>query len=598
MPLYEDKHNAENILHIDAKYLSGAYMGWEKAVAALKELAAEGAVLALDGWYGVEFDVIRAKMEEAGVKAKWIETLPLFRSLEALKAYKAPYVTEDPGFGWVNTDGSIEDLLDEAAVAALVEELKVPSKEPRILIGYAAAAAPLRPYITKIVYFDKTLQTMLWQLWDGRLIPFGLDKPDDNYNWKEYYYNDFHLLYRHKKALYGCMDFFGEITNSDNLKLVSRETYDAVIREAAVSPIKQVQIFQPGPWGAYRYRDLWSVPGLECSAWNKMSGPEMSVVLDFGAEDTLNLPLINLLQYNDKVTGAVPAAKYPDLWPLDIWLDDGYFPEPQPAERTSMPLHNHPDSDYVKRHFNEPLGRYETYYIAEAYEGANTWMGFKDDADLEAFEAECRKSNNLIPFDYKQYVCNWKSNVGDLYLIPPGTCHGHGGNQMVLEMDTSPAIAGTEYSFFQYDFARHSWDDNTKTMTGRPLKMHLEHAFDNERYRRESFVKSHLRARPEITKWTKEYYMDKYSTLGEMPFDVERIFFDNRAEHTTDGKYLQLLTLTVGHSATIRSKAHPERCARIERLQCVAMPACIGDYEIVSDDGSACCIVMFHLKEG
>ena len=87
MPLYEDKHNAENILHIDAKYLSGAYMGWEKAVAALKELAAEGAVLALDGWYGVEFDVIRAKMEEAGVKAKWIETLPLFRSLEALKAY-------------------------------------------------------------------------------------------------------------------------------------------------------------------------------------------------------------------------------------------------------------------------------------------------------------------------------------------------------------------------------------------------------------------------------------------------------------------------------------------------------------------------------
>ncbi|MCI5754757.1 MAG: hypothetical protein MR241_00500, partial [Firmicutes bacterium] len=56
-----------------------------------------------------------------------------------------------------------------------------------------------------------------------------------------------------------------------------------------------------------------------------------------------------------------------------------YFPEPQPAERISMPIHNHPGSDYVKKHFNEPLGRYETYYIAEAYEGANTWMGFKDD---------------------------------------------------------------------------------------------------------------------------------------------------------------------------------------------------------------------------
>ena len=54
-----------------------------------------------------------------------------------------------------------------------------------------------------------------------------------------------------------------------------------------------------------------------------------------------------------------------------------YFPKPTPAERTSMPIHSHPGTDYVKRHFNEPLGRYETYYIAEAYEGANTWMGFK-----------------------------------------------------------------------------------------------------------------------------------------------------------------------------------------------------------------------------
>jgi len=598
MPLYEDKHNAENILKVSEKALAGAFMGLEEALKELTSLASGTTAIALDGWYGVEFEALIPMLKEAGMKATFVSTQSLFLPLDALKAYKAPYVTEDPGFGYVNTDGSIEDILDAEKVAEMVKTLTAPRTEPIVLYGYASAAAPFRPYLDKVVYFDKTLQTMLWQLWDGKLIPFGLTAPDDNYNWKEYYYNDFHLLYRHKKVLYGVMDYFAEATDINNLKLVTRETYDEVIQLAATSPIKQVQIFQPGPWGAYRYRDLWNVPGLECSAWNKMSGPEMSVVLDFGAKDVLNLPLINLLQYNDKVTGAVPAAKYPDLWPLDIWLDDGYFPEPQPAERTSMPLHNHPDSDYVKRHFNEPLGRYETYYIAEAYEGANTWMGFKDDADLEAFEAECRKSNNLIPFDYKKYVCNWKSNVGDLYLIPPGTCHGHGGNQMVLEMDTSPAIAGTEYSFFQYDFARHSWDDNTKTMTGKPLKMHLEHAFDNERYRRESFVKSHLRARPEIIKWTKEYYVDKYSSLNEMPFDVERIFFDKRAEYSTEGKYLQLLTLTVGHNVTVRSKSDPTKCARIERLQCVAMPACLGDYEIISEDGSACTIVLFHLREG
>ena len=61
--------------------------------------------------------------------------------------------------------------------------------------------------------------------------------------------------------------------------------------------------------------------------------------------------------------------------------------------------------------------------------------------------------------------------MGDLFLIPPGTSHGHGGNQMVLEMDTCPSVAATEYSFFMYDFARSSWDDRTKTMTGKPADL-------------------------------------------------------------------------------------------------------------------------------
>lgn len=91
--------------------------------------------------------------------------------------------------------------------------------------------------------------------------------------------------------------------------------------------------------------------------------------------------------------------------------------------------------------------------------------------------------------------------------------------------------------------------------------------------------------------------MDRYSTLDEMPFDVERLFFDKRAENTTDGRFLQILTLTVGHNVTIRSKANPEISASIERLQCIAVPACFGDYEIISEDGSACTVVCFHLKD-
>jgi hypothetical protein len=282
---------------------------------------------------------------------------------------------------------------------------------------------------------------------------------------------------------------------------------------------------------------------------------------------------------------------------MDVWLDDGYFPEPAQAERISMPIHNHPDTDYVKRNFNEPVGRYETYYIAEAYEGANTWMGFYNDADLEEWERKTRASNNLkVIKNWKDYVCNWRSNVGDLYLIPPGTDHGHGGNQMVLEMDTCPSIAGTEYSFFSYDFARPSWDDSKKTMTGKPVRMQMEHSCANSKWRREDYVEKKLRAKPEVIKWSKEYYIDKYSSVSEMPFDVERIFFYERADYDTREKCVHILTLTVGENIIIRSKKKPELQTNINLFQSVVIPAAFGEYELVNSTKGQCTAVLFHWK--
>ena len=604
MPLYEDKHNAENKIIISEAAKNSVVCGTQPVLSAIVEkivTLGKKANIALDGWYGVDFmaqkEALAKILTNKGINANFINSRTLFKPVSHLKEYKKPYITDDPGFGYVNSTGSIEDLMDSTALAELENSLKANKDQVIVVFGSGASVKQLAGLYDVVYYFDKTMQPLLWQMWGGELLPFGFDTPDKDYNWKEYYYCDFYLLFRHKKYMYTRMDYYVEAISFDDMMLIPRKAYDEIISAAVTYPIKQVQIFQPGPWGAYRYRDLWDIPGLECSAWNKMSGPELSVLIDFGGERSLNITLLSLMQYNEQVTGKYFAEKYPDLFPLDIWLDDGYFPEPQKAERTSMPIHNHPDTDYVKRHFNEPLGRYETYYIAEAYEGANTWMGFHDKADLEAFELKCRESNNLKPIEnWKEYIANWRSNVGDLYLIPPGTTHGHGGNQMVLEMDTSPSIAGTEYSFFQYDFARNSWDDDKKTMTGKPLKMHLEHAFDNERYRRSSYVKDFLRSRPEIVTWNKEWWMDRYSTLPEMPFDVERLHFYEHAKHTTKNKHLQMLTLSVGKGVTIRSINDPSKKTKIERLQCAAIPACFGEYEIISDGGFCTCVI-FYMKE-
>jgi mannose-6-phosphate isomerase class I len=440
------------------------------------------------------------------------------------------------------------------------------------------------------------MQPLLWQMWDGKLITFGREEPAKNYTWKKYYYCDFYLLLKQKKRVFSRMDYYIDAVETENLKLVSVADYNTIIDELVRRPIKQVKITQPGPWGSYRFKEIYDViPGLENMAWNELAGIELSILVDVG-RGTLTMPCQNIMQRPVQIVGEYVHREFPDLLPLQVWLDDGYFKERVPYERASMPIHNHPDTDYVKRNFNEPLGRYETYYIVEAYEDAGTMMGFKESANLEEYERLCRESNNQKTFDWQKFICRWPTNVGDLFLIPPGTEHGHGGNQMILEMDTGPSVAGTEYSFFTYDFARNTWDDKAKSMTAPPMKMHIEHSFRNNKWRREKYVQEHLRARPVVVRGDGDTRMDRFSSLDEMPFEIERFVFSKPMAHSTEGRYLQIPTLTVGKLVIIRSKQDPALQTTIEFLQACLIPAGFGEYEFISPDGSQCTIVMIRLK--
>ena len=163
-------------------------------------------------------------------------------------------------------------------------------------------------------------------------------------------------------------------------------------------------------------------------------------------------------------------------------------------------------------------------------------------------------------------------------------------------MDTGPSVAGTEYSFFTHDFARPTWDDKAKSMTAPPMKMHLEHSFRNNRWRREKYVQEHLRARPVVVHGDGDTRMDRYSSVQEMPFEIERFVFTKPMGHSTEGRYLQIPTLTVGKQVIIRSKTHPECQTTLDFLQACLIPAGFGDYEFLSPDGRECTVVMIRLK--
>lgn len=603
MPLYEYRTNAENKILLKPESAESFAVGTNVVAEKILDSIGPSGSAGIDGWYGVDFQAIATALSRVanrtGRTINLVHTSDLFKSPDTIAEYQKTYETDDPSFGWVNSEGSLIDIMDDAKIQTTANSLEdVPDNTVVIVYGPGALIDTLASLYSYRVYADYTMQPMLWQMWDGELVPFGQREAEKDYYWKKYYYCDFYLLYRQKKAAFLVMDLFVDAVDSEELRALPKDSYDEMIDELVKQPIKQVKILQPGPWGAYRYRDLWKVDGLECNAWNELAGIELSILIDIGKDSLINIPAQNVMQRPIQMVGEYVHKTYPDLLPLQVWLDDGYFPEPVSWERSSMPIHNHPGSDYVKRNFNEPLGRYETYYIVESYKGSSTWMGYKETADLEEWERLCRESENknVIP-DWEDYICRWDTNVGDLFLIPPGTTHGHGGNQMILEMDTGPSVAGTEYSFFTYDFARNTWDDTKKTMTAPPMRMHLDHSFRNQKWIRESRVVSHHRARPIATDGNGKFRKDQYTTLPEMPFHIERIFMEEEAISDTDGRYMQIVTLTEGESVTIESLDNPQYRTTIERLQGCIVPAGFGRHRYINESGRHAMVVIIRLKK-
>ena len=201
MPLYEDRRNAENKIKVSSEVSESIIFGAEKTMIRLVELIKElnakngkTAVIALDGWYGVEWEKIAGSFKEAALKANLsVETVHIntvFQANDIIKEYKQTFITEDPAFGWVNREGIIQEIMDQAKISELAIKLenvkkgKVSELSALIVFGSGSAISELDDVYDLKFYFDKTRQPLLWQMWDGKLVPCAGYEADKDYGWK------------------------------------------------------------------------------------------------------------------------------------------------------------------------------------------------------------------------------------------------------------------------------------------------------------------------------------------------------------------------------------------------------------------------------
>jgi len=569
-------------------------------------------VLALDGFLGTNMKGILEHVSELlNIKDLSVETVnvsTLFKSQDMIDRYAQPYLTDDPSFGIVCNKGSLEDLMEPTSLNEFrqkiqkIKKAKLSKDKPTAVIcyGVGAAISSIRSLYDSIFYFDLNREFLIKRMEENKVIPLGGTEPESIF-WKRLYYVDYPFLNKHKKYIFKHMDWYID-DNDEQPTLMSRKVYDGIVSTLVKYPLRFKKIFMPGPWGGLKFRKHFNMPELANCAWNiEVSGGDSSLVIDIGIGSYIEIPFHNLyMQYPVEVVGPYCHRKYPGLFPIQVGIDDGYFPEPVPHERRAMPIHLHPDTTYVKKHFNEALGRYEVYYIVEAYEGANTIHGFYEDADLEEFKKKIIESEEKgIPFDWSKYVKAWPSKAGDLYLIPAGTAHGTGGNQMILEMDTCPSIVGTEYSFFLYDYRRHTWNDRKKSFSGKLTNLQIKHGINQCRFnRREQWIANNIRPKAKVFESGDGWYKERFDSYNPMPYHIERLNFDKKIETDTCGRFFHFLCLTKGEKTLIRSQKYPERQIELEYIQTTVVPACFGEYECINLGEKPCTITRQLWKRG
>ena len=269
--------------------------------------------------------------------------------------------------------------------------------------------------------------------------------------------------------------------------------------------------------------------------------------------------------------GETCVKKYKGYFPIRFNWDDSYH------STGNMSIQCHSGGKFNVENYNEFGRQDESYYVVITGHEAKTFIGFRDDADIPAFFREIEAADTEHkPCDYMKYVSYEDSVPGLQVMLPAGTIHSSGRNQVILEIGS---LTIGSYTYKMYDYLRLDFDGKQ-----RPIHTHLgelnvrtdrRHSVIHDP-RSPEYIVQQPRLDREGEGW-KEYI------LGENPqmyISLRRLEFEKECRQDTCGEKFHVLTLVDGDHIRIRSEEHPERFFDLDFMEIACVPASMGKYVI------------------
>lgn len=609
-PFPYDDPRAVNRPQLPAEAVGAVVSGTLEAARSLAaELAArleaapgKSPVAAFDGYATADWsrmiNLLSQQLLQRGIALEAVDFREVLKTEEEIHALIDPLLEwdreKDPTllYGRIFR-GGYEALLDESRAAGFrtrIAGLRSSEGTRRVVVVYGSGCLMprMRDLYDVRCYFDVTPKESILRIRRGEYANLG-DRTARPANQviRRCYYADFEMAVHLRGELLreGLLDYYLCSDHPDRLELIPRKALEQIFAALALYPFRCKPVYLEGVWGGTYVKKLRNLPDTmrNCAWVFDLIPMEVSVVVEAGSE-RLEFPFFTFVQREgEALMGAKCVEKFGGYFPIRFNYDDSYH------STGNMSIQVHSGAQYNHDHFDE-LGRQdESYYVVVAGHHARTFIGFRDDADIDAFIRVIKLADKEYkPVDYLKYVSYEDSKPGLQVMIPAGTVHSSGRNQVVLEIGS---LTIGSYTYKLYDYLRPDFD-------GKPRPIHTWHGERNlVRERRTSWVRQNIVQQPREVRsgegWA-EYIVGEHDLLY---FTLRRLEFERSIEDDTRGRF-HVLTLVDGERVRIRSLDHPERFFDAEYMDMVVVPADMGRYVIENLRAEPICVHKTMLKDG
>jgi mannose-6-phosphate isomerase class I len=536
----------------------------------------EQKTVVIDGFGGVIWDAtknaLQAEIEHAGLNANFIDIADYFKSSEEIEELVQPFL---------GTPTSVWGTKCTLELADLFELANIPSPDKNsdinIVIGTGAALAG---WDGPIVYIDVPKNEIQFRMRAGSVGNLGTDKiiePAQMY--KRFYFVDWVLCNAHKKGILNKIAVVADGQWATDINwMFSSDLLDGLNRISR-SVIRVRPWFEPGAWGGQWIKK--HIPGLNKDAVNYAWSFELIVPengLIFKSDDDLLEVSFDMVMFNNnqQVLGE-HADTFGDEFPIRFDFLDTF-------DGGNLSIQCHPHLKYIQDNFGETITQDETYYILDCKPDAQVYLGFQESIEPEEFKTallSSQRENKAL--DITDYVQSHTAKKHDLFLIPNGTIHSAGADNLVLEISATPYI----FTFKMYDWLRLDLD-------GKPRPINIDHAFKNLVFdRKGQKVQDELISKPTVIDEGSDWKLIHIPTHREHFYDVHRIDFESNVTVDTNNN-CHVMMLVEGESVLLETADGTRHV--FAYAETFVVPAAAGSYTLTNVGQHTARVIKAFLK--